>query len=132
MKPRILVLDEPTAGLDPHGRSQLRALIARIHTLGITVIQVTHSMDDAATAEQVIVLSEGRLLMQGTPAEVFSAKTGAVLRENGLGLPNPLNWALSLEERGSATLGEPLTLDELADALVPQPTGAKGVSPDGL
>ncbi|MBP3892711.1 MAG: ATP-binding cassette domain-containing protein [Atopobiaceae bacterium] len=116
MEPRILVLDEPTAGLDPHGRAQLRAIITDIHARGTTVIQVTHSMDDAAMAEQVIVLNEGRVLLDGSPAEVFSPSTEQTLRESGLGLPDALAWAMRLEDAG-VPVGTPLSIDELADAI---------------
>ena len=134
MEPDVLVLDEPMAGLDPHGRSQLRAILAGINAQGTTVIQVTHSMNDAATSKQVIVLNEGQLLMQGTPEEVFSAKTFDALHASGLGLPDALTWALRLKEEGFAGLGEPLTLDALADALVPhtpKPEITEGVNVNG-
>jgi energy-coupling factor transport system ATP-binding protein len=118
MEPHILVLDEPTAGLDPRGRAQLRTIIGRIHERGTTVMQVTHSMDDAALAEQVIVLDEGTVLMQGTPQEVFRPETAQTLRSCGLGLSHALNWALRLEQEGVRGLGRPLTLDALAAHIV--------------
>lgn len=114
MEPRILVLDEPTAGLDPHGRTQLRDIIDRVHAQGTTVIQVTHSMDDAAAAEQVIVLDGGEVLMQGHPCEVFSPHSAGTLRDSGLGLPDALSWALRLTEAGVAGLGQPFSIDALA------------------
>ncbi len=117
MEPDVLVLDEPMAGLDPHGRAQLRDIIASINAQGTTVIQVTHSMNDAATSQQVIVLNEGNLLMQGAPGEVFSADTFDVLHKSGLGLPDALGWALRLQEAGVTGLGSPLTLAALADTL---------------
>ena len=118
MEPTILVLDEPTAGLDPRGRAGLRAIIERVHQRGVTVIQVTHSMDDAAASEQVIVLDDGGVLMHGTPHEVFCAETGETLHACGLGLPNPLTWALQLEDEGVTGLGCPLTLASLVEAIV--------------
>ena len=117
MEPRLLVLDEPTAGLDPHGRAQLRAIIGRIHERGTTVIQVTHSMDDAAESEQVIVLDEGSVLMQGPPHVVFNAQTSERLHTCGLGLPNALNWALRLESEGMTGVGRPLTLASLIEGI---------------
>ena len=116
MEPTILVLDEPTAGLDPHGRAQLRQILDRISDQGVTVVQVTHSMDDAALADQVIVLNEGTLLMQGAPYEVFAPTTEQALRDSGLGLPEALSWALRLAAQG-VRVGTPLTLETLADAL---------------
>ena len=116
MEPSILVLDEPTAGLDPHGRTQLRTIIERIHQQGVTVVQVTHAMDDAACAEQVIVLDKGRLIMQGTPQEVFTPRTEPQLTACGLGIPSALSWSLNLAQQG-VRVGTPLTLEELADGL---------------
>lgn len=125
MEPRILVLDEPTAGLDPKGRRQLRAIIRNIHGQGVTIIRVTHSMDDAAQAEQVIVLSDGKVLMQGTAPEVFSPTNEASLRSCGLGLPSTLLWAARLESTG-LDVGQPLTLYTLAEHI------AAAVSPAPL
>ncbi len=124
MEPDVLVLDEPMAGLDPHGRTQLRDIIARINAQGTTVVQVTHSMNDAATSQQVIVLNEGKLLMQGAPEEVFTADTRDALHTSGLGLPDALTWALRLEANGLAGLGSPLTLGALVDALVAEASPA--------
>ena len=93
-----------------------------IHTHGVTVIRVTHSMEAAAQHEQVVVLSNAGLLMQGVPEEVFSPAHEQVLHDAGLGLPEPLRWAmhLSLDET-------PLTLEALADAIM----AARGCS-DGI
>lgn len=118
MEPSTLVLDEPTAGLDPRGRSELRRILAEIRSRGVTVVQVTHSMEDAARADEVIVLDQSRLLGQGTPREVFSPENEARLAASGLGLPRPLAWARRLERAGLAPLGEPLTTSQLADAIV--------------
>lgn len=118
MEPATLVLDEPTAGLDPQGRLDLRRILERIHARGVTVVQVTHSMEDAAHAQQVIVLDQSRLLMQGTPAQVFSRGNEAQLNACGLGLPRPLRWAHELEALGAPDMGEPLTSTELANAIV--------------
>lgn len=116
MNPHILVLDEPTAGLDPRGRTQLKTIINDIHAQGTTVVIVTHSMDDAARAKQVIVLNDGRILLQGAPSQVFSPATEQTLRESGLGLPDALTWALRLREAG-LDVGLPLGIDELAYAI---------------
>lgn len=124
MEPSTLVLDEPTAGLDPRGRSELRRVLEDIHAHGITIVQVTHSMEDAARCERVIVLNQSRLLAQGSPREVFSREMEPRLRESGLGLPRPLAWAHRLEAEGLPPLGEPLTKDELADAIARVTGGA--------
>ncbi len=125
MRPGTLVLDEPTAGLDPRGREELRAILADVNARGVTVIQVTHSMDDAARAGQVIVLDQSRVLAQGTPAEVFSPGKAQVLHDHGLGLPKALVWARELSARGIALPGEPLTLARLVDALVDSLAGGR-------
>lgn len=129
MRPGTLVLDEPTAGLDPRGREELRAILADVNARGVTVIQVTHSMDDAARAGQVIVLDQSRVLAQGTPAEVFSPGKAQVLHDHGLGLPKALAWARELSARGIALPGEPLTLARLVDALVGALAGGRRGEP---
>ena len=112
MRPRLLVLDEPTAGLDPRGRTHLRAVLADLAAAGVTLVQVTHSMEDAARADHIIVLDQSRLLMAGTPAEVFSASNEPQLTAAGLGLPRPLAYA-----RTHGIAGSPLTLEALVAAM---------------
>lgn len=127
MEPRLLVLDEPTAGPDPHGRALLREVLARLSSGGVTLIQVTHSMEDAARADHVIVLDQSRILLAGTPAEVFApAGNEELLSKIGLGIPRSLAFARALEARGILGLGDPLTTDELLAALVKG--GDRGVS----
>lgn len=112
MEPDVLVLDEPTAGLDPRSRVKLEAILDDIHDHGVTIIRVTHSMELAATADQVLVLSQSKLLMQGTPSQVFCAANDEALHKAGLGLPEPLRWALDLGLDAA-----PLTMEELVDVL---------------
>lgn len=117
MEPRILVLDEPTAGLDPRGRAMLRSVLARLRGAGVTLVQVTHSMEDAARADRVMVLDQGRVVVDGTPTEVFSAGNEPRLTEIGLGIPRALRVARALERDGWPSLGDPLTTDELVAAI---------------
>ena len=117
MEPRILVLDEPTAGLDPRGRAMLRGVLARLLEQGITLIQVTHSMEDAARSDRVIALDQSRLVAMGAPREVFSHENERRLVENGLGIPRSLRVARELEHRGWPSLGDPITTDELVAAI---------------
>ena len=117
MNPKVLILDEPTAGLDPRGRSELRHIIDKLAARGITVVVVTHSMEDAARKDQVVVLDEGRVLAAGTPQDVFSPEHADKLRASGLGLPWPMECALKLRECG-VDVGLPLTMEALADAIV--------------
>lgn len=119
MQPKLLVLDEPTAGLDPRGRAGLRRLLAELRAHGVTIVQVTHSMEDAARADRVVVLDESRVIADGAPAEVFSPENAARLHACGLGIPRPLAYARELEKGGAPALGDPLTIEELAAALGP-------------
>lgn len=112
MEPELLVLDEPTAGLDPRGRARLRALMADLAAHGVTLLQVTHSMEDAARADHVVVLDQSRVLAAGTPAEVFCPANEPQLTAVGLGLPRPLAYA-----REHALDARPLTLEALVAAL---------------
>ena len=113
MRPRILVLDEPMAGLDPAGRAQTRALLAELKRAGTTLLLVTHDMDDVAElADRVIALDNGRIIADGTSAEVFAAASQPAV-PSPLGLPSALAFARALEARGAAPLHNPLTLDDL-------------------
>lgn len=136
LDPATVVLDEPAAGLDPRGRRDVRAVLRRIGERGTTVVEVTHSMDSAARADQVVVLDRSRVLAQGTPAEVFAPGNAQALHEAGLGLPSSVRWAQELAERGAGGLGAPLTLEALADALAAQaneaPAGAGEQHGEGL
>ena len=112
MEPELLVLDEPTAGLDPRGRARLRALMADLAAHGVTRLQVTHSMEDAARADHVVVLDQSHVLAAGTPAEVFCPANEPQLTAVGLGLPRPLAYACE-----HALDARPLTLEALVAAL---------------
>ena len=112
MEPELLVLDEPTAGLDPRGRARLRALMADLAAHGVTLLQVTHSMEDAARADHVVVLDQSHVLATGTPAEVFCPANEPQLTAVGLGLPRPLAYACE-----HALDARPLTLEALVAAL---------------
>lgn len=112
MEPELLVLDEPTAGLDPRGRARLRALMADLAAHGVTLLQVTHSMEDAARADHVVVLDQSHVLAAGTPAEVFCPANEPQLTAVGLGLPRPLAYACE-----HALDARPLTLEALVATL---------------
>ena len=118
MQPKVLVLDEPTSGLDPYYCSELRKIINSILEDGCTVIELTHSMEDAAETDQIIVLHEGDLVFSGTPYQTFTHFSEAEFQELGLGIPHALAWAQRLSRNTGINLGEPLTLSELVDALV--------------
>ena len=118
MQPKVLVLDEPTSGLDPHYCSELRKIINAVLEDGCTVIELTHSMEDAAETDQIIMLHEGDLVFSGTPYQTFTHFSEAEFQDLGLGIPHALAWAQRLSRSTGINLGEPLTLSELVDALV--------------
>ena len=99
MQPSILILDEPAAGLDPKGRRDMLDLIERIHKSGVTVIMVSHSMDDVGRyCDRLYVLNHGTIAFEGTPAEVFMH--GEELRKIGLDVPECAKLAAALREKG--------------------------------
>ena len=118
MHPKVLVLDEPTSGLDPYYCSELRKIINAVIEDGCTVIELTHSMEDAAEADQIIVLHEGDLVFSGSPQQTFTHFSEAEFQELGLGIPHALAWAQRLSHTTGINLGEPLTLSDLVDAVV--------------
>ena len=100
MKPEILILDEPTAGLDPHGRDSLLNRIENLHkTSGMTVIFVSHSMEEVARlAKHVVVMNKGHVFASGTISEIFSM--GYELQKIGLNIPQITQLAIKLKEKG--------------------------------
>ena len=118
MQPKVLVLDEPTSGLDPHYCSKLRKIINAVLEDDCTVIELTHSMEDAAETDQIIVLHEGDLVFSDTPYQTFTHFSEEEFQELGLGIPHALTWAQRLSHATGINLGEPLTLSELVDVLV--------------
>lgn len=126
MKPQVLVLDEPTAGLDPQGRQAMMELFERLHReQGLTIVLVTHQMEDVAQyAEQVAVMREGKLIKFGTPTDVFADPDW--LRANQLDVPRAAQFAQQLRQRGLTWDTLPLTADQLADQIAAR-WPAKGV-----
>ena len=118
MKPEVLILDEPTAGLDPAGRDEILDLIARMHKeKGITVILVSHSMEDVAkTADKVLVLNHSHVAMFGTVPEVYSRTDE--LEEMGLTVPQITKIFRSLHDRGFDVSPSVFTVSQGADELM--------------
>ena len=114
MEPSILVLDEPTAGLDPIGRKELMTLFEKLHQDGITIVLVTHLMDDVAEfADQVYVMEKGRLVKSGAPSLVFQ---NLEFMENiQLGVPKITRFAHRLAERGVSFKQMPITIEEFKE-----------------
>lgn len=118
MQPTVLVLDEPTAGLDPQGRQEMLTMFHRLHVeRNITIVLVTHMMDDVADyADYVIVLEKGTVIKQGEPRAVFSDVDW--LEEKQLGVPTAARFAHQLMAKGMEFSELPLTTEELVAALV--------------
>ena len=116
MEPEILVLDEPTAGLDPLGRRELMKLFASLHRAGMTIILVSHSMEDVAEyANFVYVLEKGRIVMSGHPKEVFQDVEG--LEQIQLGVPKVTKFACRLRNKGLSFPTLPITLEEFKELI---------------
>ena len=118
MEPEVLVLDEPMAGLDPAARRDFLELIDRLHRDGLTVVMVSHSMDDLANCcDRIVVMNEGAVFAEGTPAQVFAHADE--LKSIGLGVPAAQRMALALAEAGvPLRCGGLYTVESLADELV--------------
>lgn len=118
MEPEVLVLDEPMAGLDPAARSDFLELIDRLHHGGLTVVMVSHSMDDLANCcDRIVVMNEGAVFAEGTPAQMFAHADE--LKSIGLGVPAAQRMALALAEAGvPLRRGGLYTVESLADELV--------------
>ncbi|MBS4175682.1 energy-coupling factor ABC transporter ATP-binding protein [Bacillus sp. FJAT-49736] len=118
MEPEVLVLDEPTAGLDPRGRKEIMEMFYRLHKeKGLSTILVTHSMEDAAIyADEIAILQHGELKQKGTPQEIFSEPKELI--SLGLNVPDVVRFQYLFEEKFHVKLGKTcLTIDELTQAL---------------
>ena len=116
MRPRCIVLDEPTAMLDPVGRKEVLATIRRLNAQsGITVVLITHHMDEAAQAERLVVMYKGRIVADGPPREVF--RHVEELRAAGLTVPEPVLLLWELRQAGLDVPDDALTDEECARAL---------------
>lgn len=118
MQPKVLILDEPTAGLDPAGRRSILTMIRELHAAGgLTVIMVSHSMDDISTlATRLVVMSRGELVMTGSPREVFLQQN--TLRSIGLGVPQAAELTHALIAEGFSLPDDLYTLSEVRDAIL--------------
>ena len=118
LRPKYLVLDEPTAGLDPKGREELMQRILKLHRQEKnTIVLVSHSMDDIAKfADNVVIMNRGRVLMEGTPREVFVRED--FIRQAGLDVPQITNIVKALKAGGMDIPSDIYTMDEAVDAIV--------------
>ena len=116
MKPAILVLDEPTAGLDPLGRKELMNLFKKLHQSGMTIVLVTHLMDDVAEyANQVYVMEKGSLVKFGKPSDVF--QDVVFMEEVQLGVPKITAFCKRLADRGVSFKRLPIKIEEFKESL---------------
>ena len=116
MRPDCIVLDEPTAMLDPHGRREVMKTVHELNDkFGITVILITHYMDEAATADRVIVMNDGKVILDDEPKKVFWNVN--LLKSIGLDVPQSTEIIYDLREEGKEVAGYTLTAEECADQI---------------
>ena len=117
MNPEILILDEPTAMLDPKGRSEVIKTIKMLNEeKDITVVLITHYMDEAAQADRTVVIDDGEIMLEGTPKEVF--KNVEKLKSLGLDVPQVTELAYELRKMGIEISDDVLTVDECFDEII--------------
>jgi len=118
MRPAVLILDEPTAGLDPRGRDRILSMLEELHAReNTTIVMVSHSMDDMARlATRLIVMSEGKILSSGTPREIFAQED--MMLSAGLGVPDASRLCKALREKGFDLPADLYRMDELKDHLL--------------
>lgn len=116
MQPEIIILDEPTAMLDPVGRAEVMDTVVKLNReQGITVVHITHFMEEAVNADRVVVMEGGRILMQGRPREIF--RQVARIKELGLDVPKMTELSYLLRQRGVKVPDDTVTVGEMVEAL---------------
>ena len=115
LKPKILVLDEATSMLDPSGRKEVMDSVLALNKAGMTIITITHFMDEAMMADRIVVLSDGKIVMQGKPNEIFAQKES--LEQLGLKTPRSIDLATRLAQKGFDVDGNESDINKLGDRL---------------
>lgn len=116
MRPECIVFDEPTAMLDPSGRREVINTIKDVNKrYGITIVLITHYMEEAVEADRIVVMDEGKIVMEGTPREIFSKVS--VMKEIGLDVPQVTELSYELKNNGINISSDILTIDEMVNAL---------------
>jgi energy-coupling factor transport system ATP-binding protein len=115
MRPQCIILDEPTAMLDPHGRQEVMDIIEKLHKEGITILLITHFMDEAAKADRVIIMDKGKVVMDGSPVEVFSREEE--IRFMNLDVPFAVELAGRLRKQGIPVPAMIINDEEMVDYL---------------
>ncbi|WP_297810333.1 energy-coupling factor transporter ATPase [uncultured Finegoldia sp.] len=115
MNPKCLLMDEPTAMLDPKGRKDIIDTIIKLRELGKTIVHITHYMEECVSADRIIVINEGEVVLEGNPREVFS--NVEKMKEMGLDVPEPTEISYLLNKSNINVRKDVLTVDELVEAL---------------
>ena len=116
MKPKLLIFDEATAMLDPRGRREILAIVSKLHEeKGITVVMITQYMEEATAADRVAVMADGKLLLTGTPREVFAETE--LLRAHRLDVPAMTELKERLNAHGAGLTDDILTVEDMTDAI---------------
>lgn len=115
MKPECIIFDEPTAMLDPMGRKEIMSVIEELHQEGITVILITHFMEEAVRADRVVVMHEGEVFLDGTPEEVFSQQEK--IKSVNLDVPPCVELAVKLKEKGIEIPNNIIGMEEMVEYL---------------
>ena len=115
MNPKCLLMDEPTAMLDPQGREDILDTVLKLREMGKTIIHITHYMEECVNADRIIVINEGDVVLEGTPREVFS--NVEQMKEIGLDVPEPTEISYLLNKSNINVRRDVLTVDELVEAL---------------
>ena len=115
MNPKCLLMDEPTAMLDPQGRKDILNTVLKLREMGKTIIHITHYMEECVNADRIIVINEGDVVLEGTPREVFS--NVEQMKEIGLDVPEPTEISYLLNKSNINVRADVLTVDELVEAL---------------
>lgn len=113
MRPECIILDEPTAMLDPHGRAEVMEIIQKLHREGITIILITHFMEEAAKADRVIIMDSGRVVLDGEPAQVFLHTEE--IKSLNLDVPFAVDLACRLRKRGVEIPENLITTEEMVE-----------------
>ncbi len=115
MRPECLILDEPTAMLDPKGRAEIITTIEHLNKQGMTVVLITHYMEEAQNADRVLVMNDGRFIADGTPKEIF--KNVSMLKSVGLDVPQTTELLYALNQNGISVPTDVLSIEETANAI---------------
>lgn len=113
MKPKCIIFDEPTAMLDPKGRAEIMSIIDELHAEGITVILITHFMDEAVRADRVIIMHEGKIMLDGTPQQVFEQEE--LIRSVNLDVPLMVEMGAKLRRAGIDVPADIITEEEMVE-----------------